>query len=54
LYSLPDKKITPVTTHFTSSWNPVFDPAGKYRYFFSARDYNEVLGAYDFEFTNPD
>ena len=51
--SLPDKKITLVTTDFTSSWSPVFDPAGKYLYFFSARDYNKVLGAYDFEFTNP-
>jgi tricorn protease len=53
LYSLADKKITPVTTSFTNSWNPVFDPAGKYLYFFSNRDYNEVLGVYDFEFSNP-
>ena len=53
LYSLADKKITPVTTDFTSSWNPVFDPAGKYLYFFSNRDYNEVLGVYDAEFANP-
>jgi tricorn protease len=53
LYSLADKKITAVTTDFTGSINPVFDPDGKYLYFLSARDYNEVLGVYDFEFANP-
>jgi tricorn protease len=53
LYSLADKKITPVTTNFNDSHNPVFDPEGKYLYFLSERDYNEVLGVYDFEFANP-
>ena len=53
LYSLKDQKITPVTTSFTNSWNPVFDPAGKYIYFLSNRTYNEVLGVYDTEFSNP-
>ena len=53
LYSLADKKITPVTTSFTDSWNPIFDPGGKYLYFLSNRSYNEVLGVYDFEFSNP-
>jgi tricorn protease len=53
LYSLADKKITPVTTDFTDSRSPVFDPQGKYLYFLSERDYNEVLGVYDFEFSNP-
>jgi tricorn protease len=53
LYSLADKKITPVTTDFTDSRNPVFDPDGKYLYFLSERDYNEVLGVYDMEFSNP-
>ncbi|HTS10614.1 MAG TPA: PDZ domain-containing protein [Candidatus Limnocylindrales bacterium] len=53
LYSLEDKKITPVTTDFTASVNPVFDPDGKYLYFASARDFNEVLGVFDFEFANP-
>ena len=53
LYSLADKKITPVTTSFTESRNPVFDPDGKYLYFFSNRDYNEVIGVYDAEFSNP-
>ncbi len=53
LYSLADKKITPVTTSFTNSVNPVFDQNSKYLYFLSARDYNEVVGAFDFEVANP-
>jgi len=53
LYSVTDAKITPVTTEFYDSHNPWFDPEGKYLYFLSNRDYNEVLGNYDFEFANP-
>jgi tricorn protease len=53
LYSLADKKITPVTSTFTDNWNPAFDAGGKYLYFLSNRTYNEVLGVYDTEFSNP-
>lgn len=53
LYSLADKKITAVTSSFTASSNPAFDPGGKYLYFLSNRTYNEVLGPYDMEFSNP-
>lgn len=53
LYSLETKKIAPVTTSFTNSWRPVFDPEGKYLYFLSTRDYNEVVGVFDVEFANP-
>ena len=53
LYSLADNKITPVTTSMTNSYSPVFDPDGKYLYFLSDRDFNEVLGNVDFEFANP-
>ncbi|HYK49533.1 MAG TPA: PDZ domain-containing protein [Terriglobales bacterium] len=53
LYSLADNKITPVTTSMTNSYSPVFDPDGKYLYFLSDRDFNEVLGNIDFEFANP-
>ncbi|MDE3136514.1 MAG: PD40 domain-containing protein [Acidobacteriota bacterium] len=53
LYSLDSGKITPVTTDFTTSFQPVFDPEGKYLYFLSNRDYNEVIGAYDVDFSNP-
>jgi tricorn protease len=53
LYALADKKTTPLTTSFNNSYNPIFDPEGKYLYFISSRDFNEVLGNYDFEFANP-
>jgi tricorn protease len=53
LYSLADGKSTPVTTSMTNSYAPVFDPEGRYLYFLSDRDYNEVLGNIDFEFANP-
>ncbi|PYV33551.1 MAG: protease [Acidobacteria bacterium] len=53
LYSLSDRKITPVTTSFTNSWAPAFDPEGRYLYFLSMRDFNEVLGQIDMEFANP-
>jgi tricorn protease len=53
LYSLADRKSTPVTTSFSDSTTPTFDPDGRYLYFVSNRDYNEVIGNYDFEFANP-
>jgi tricorn protease len=53
LYSLADHKIAPVTNSMTNSYAPLFDPEGKYLYFLSDRDYNEVLGNFDFEFANP-
>jgi tricorn protease len=53
LYSLADSKVTPVTTSMSNSYAPVFDPDGKYLYFLSDRDFNEVLGNVDFEFANP-
>ena len=53
LYSLADRKITAVTTSMTNSYAPIFDPDGKYLYFLSDRDFNEVLGNVDFEFANP-
>ena len=37
----------------TNSYAPIFDPDGKYLYFLSDRDFNEVLGNVDFEFANP-
>ena len=46
LYSLADHKITPVTDSMTNSYGALFDPEGKYLYFLSDRDYNEVLGNY--------
>ena len=53
LYSLDSKKLTALTDSMTNSVAPVFDVEGKYLYFLSDRDYNEVLGNVDFEFANP-
>jgi tricorn protease len=53
LFSLADRKITPVTTSMNNSNFALFDPDGKYLYFLSDRDFNEVLGNIDFEFANP-
>ncbi len=53
LYSADDRKSTPVTTSASDSTAPYFDPEGKYLYFLSNRDFNEVLGVYDMEFANP-
>ena len=53
IYSLGDKKITPITTPMTNSYAALWDPEGKYLYFLSDRDFNEVLGNIDFEFANP-
>src|ERR1700730_15566611 len=53
LYSLATSKITPVSTSMTNSFSPVFDPDGKYLYFLSDRDFNEVRGHVDFDSSNP-
>jgi tricorn protease len=53
LYSLIGRSITAATSGSYSSWTPAFDPGGNYLYFLSARTYNEVLGPFDIEFSNP-
>jgi len=53
LYSLADRKATAATSSMSNSYSPVFDPEGKYLYYLSDRDFNEVLGNIDFEFANP-
>jgi tricorn protease len=53
LYSLADAKSTPITSPLNNSYNAMFDPEGKYVYYLSDRDFNEVLGNVDFEFANP-
>ncbi|HUN85893.1 MAG TPA: PDZ domain-containing protein [Terracidiphilus sp.] len=54
LYSLTGSKVTAATTDFYPSFDPVFDPAGKYLYFISFRTFNEILGPFDdVEFANP-
>jgi tricorn protease len=51
LYSLKDGKIFQVTEGFTDDSEPIFDPEGKYLYFFSKRDFNATLGNFDPSFT---
>ena len=53
LYSIGDAKLTAVTSSMTNSFAAQFDPDGKYLYYLSDRDFNEVLGNVDFEFANP-
>jgi tricorn protease len=53
LYSLEDRKITPVTSPLHNSFAAVFDRDKRYLYFLSDRDFNEVVGNIDFEFANP-
>jgi len=53
LYSVTERKATAVTSAMTNSNAAQFDPEGKYLYYLSDRDFNEVLGNVDFEFANP-
>ena len=47
LYSLSTKKITKVSEGFYNDTNPVFDPAGKYLFFFSTRYFYPSRGQLD-------
>jgi tricorn protease len=53
LYSVADRKPVPITPGMYNSYAAQFDPEGKYLYYLSDRDLNEVLGNIDFEFANP-
>ncbi len=53
VYSLADSKSTAVTSSMNNSYAAIFDPEGKYLFYLSDRDFNEVLGNIDFEFANP-
>jgi tricorn protease len=50
LYSLASGKVTCVTSEMNDSYDPVFDPDGKYLYFISDRDLNASIGAFDFSY----
>src|SRR6266567_7160288 len=47
------RKASAITSSMTNSFGAQFDPEGKYLYYLSDRDFNEVLGNVDFEFANP-
>jgi tricorn protease len=53
LYSLADHKAAAASSSMNNSYAATFDPEGKYLYYLSDRDFNEVLGNIDFEFANP-
>ncbi len=50
LYSLDSGKATRVSSEMNVSYDPIFDPEGKYLYFLSDRDYNATVGSFDFSF----
>jgi tricorn protease len=50
LYSLASGRTSQLTADGTDEGNPVFDPKGRYLYFFSNRDYNLAFSAYEFNF----
>jgi tricorn protease len=52
VYSFRDKAVHEVTPGFTNDFSPEFDPEGKYLYFLSQRNFNPILGSYDFSFVN--
>ncbi|MHC4695194.1 MAG: S41 family peptidase [Planctomycetota bacterium] len=44
LHSLGNKSIHRVTSELTEDWSPSFDPAGRYLYFLSYRNYAPIMG----------
>lgn len=50
MYSLATAKSTPVTSDFTNSYSPAFDPDGKYLYFSSDRALNASLGSFELSY----
>jgi tricorn protease len=55
VYSLEQGKAQQLTSGFTNDSEPVFDPQGRYLYFFSNRDYNLTVSGFEFDYiyTNP-
>ena len=47
LYNLKENKSYQVTSGHYSDWNPVFDPDGKYLYFYTDRDLSPLRSAID-------
>jgi tricorn protease len=55
VYSLEQGKAQQLTSGFTNDLEPVFDPQGRYLYFFSNRDFNLTVSGFEFDYvyTNP-
>jgi tricorn protease len=52
VYSYVDRQVHQVTPAHADDRAPVFDPAGKYIYFLSRRDFNPVISNYDYFYAN--
>ena len=50
VYSLENGRIETVTNGAFDDYSPVFDPAGQYLYFLSDRNFNPILGDYEFNY----
>jgi len=52
VYSFEDHQIHQITPGTSNDFSPAFDPDGKYLYFLSERNFNPLLGSYEFEYVN--
>ena len=50
LFAIETGKVTRLTSEMNDSRTPVFDPGGRYLYFFSDRDLSAGVGAFDFSY----
>lgn len=54
LYNLEKKSLNKITSEMFNSFSPVFDPAGKYLFFISQRDFNPTLGSFELSYVYMD
>ncbi len=52
VYCFDDGTIHQMTPGTTNDYSPAFDPDGKYLYFLSERNFNPLLGSYEFQYVN--
>nr|HPI32650.1 PDZ domain-containing protein [candidate division Zixibacteria bacterium] len=52
IYSFDDRRSYQITPGFTHDYSPVFSADGKYLFFISERNFNPILGSYEFSFVN--
>ncbi|MEW6051038.1 MAG: PDZ domain-containing protein [Candidatus Zixiibacteriota bacterium] len=51
-FAFDNNTLHQLTPSWTNDYGPAFDPNGQYLYFISERNFNPVLGAYEFEYIN--
>jgi len=52
IYAMDDNLVRQVTPGLTNDYSAQWDPKGKYLYFMSERNFNPILGSYEFTFVN--